>query len=329
MVLAGIGYKRNIDSEAPLHKEAAITTQSIITHAYVNDLLTKSLRYHRLHGRAPSSAISSRSRRSSPCRPLIACASAAQTALLEQPGLCYPWIGSRNGLGRRWGGLNAGRRGDAEFAGPSRRGCGRVVAHRANPPLLHGSAGGFANIKIARCDFFRSRIDRYVGIGKSAVILLCRRSFFLKQSDPTPSRGPACRQCDQKLFPTNGQKAIRQPQTRTSHINLTPPRCINASPRPGDPRGIPSQATAGSRPLGGIYPLILASSVIGHHFSISALCSIVNDSEPCCSRGRIYWAESARRDRTAESASAAATAEPSLATMVFGLPFGAQTAVQA
>jgi hypothetical protein len=55
-------------------------------------------------------------------------------------------------------------------------------------------------------------------------------------------------------------------------------------------------------------PLMLAALMIGHHFSISALCNAPSASGVCCSRGKISCPRSARRARAVGSARPSTTA---------------------
>src|SRR5580704_189114 len=70
--------------------------------------------------------------------------------------------------------------------------------------------------------------------------------------------------------------------------------------------------------------LMFAALMIGHHFSISALCKARSASGVCWSRGKISCPRSARRARRPGSAKAATAAALSLAMMSFGVPFGTQ-----
>jgi hypothetical protein len=75
-------------------------------------------------------------------------------------------------------------------------------------------------------------------------------------------------------------------------------------------------------------PLMPAALMIGHHFSISALCSAPTASGVGWSRGKISWPSSASRDRTVGSASASTVAALSFQTASFGVRLGTQSALQ-
>src|SRR5437660_4290246 len=69
--------------------------------------------------------------------------------------------------------------------------------------------------------------------------------------------------------------------------------------------------------------LILAALIIGHHFSISALCRLASACGVCWSRGGISEPRSRSRDRTVASANVSTAAELSLSMMPPGVPLGA------
>jgi hypothetical protein len=73
---------------------------------------------------------------------------------------------------------------------------------------------------------------------------------------------------------------------------------------------------------------VIVTGTIGHHFSISAFCKAPSAAGVCWSRGGMSCPRSARRWRTAGSASTSATAALSLAIASFGVPLGTQSAVQ-
>src|SRR5262245_48090660 len=75
-------------------------------------------------------------------------------------------------------------------------------------------------------------------------------------------------------------------------------------------------------------PLIFADLIIGHHFSISALCNAASASGVCWSRGKISCPRSASRARTVGLARAATAAALSLAIIFFGMAAGTQSAFQ-
>jgi hypothetical protein len=78
----------------------------------------------------------------------------------------------------------------------------------------------------------------------------------------------------------------------------------------------------------GALPEIPNSLMSGHHFSASAFCNAPNAAGFCRSGGKISCPISARRERTAGSASAAAVAARSSLTMAFGVPQGAKRPYQ-
>jgi hypothetical protein len=69
--------------------------------------------------------------------------------------------------------------------------------------------------------------------------------------------------------------------------------------------------------------------MIGHHFLASAFTSAPSASGVCRSRGKTSYPKSARRDRTAGSASASTAAALSLPMMSFGVLLGAKNPNQA
>src|SRR5258708_18659297 len=69
-----------------------------------------------------------------------------------------------------------------------------------------------------------------------------------------------------------------------------------------------------------------AALMIGHHFSISALCSAASAAGVCSSRGTICCPASAARWRTPGSANALTAAALSLAMTSLGVPLGANSA---
>src|SRR5215510_6191969 len=71
--------------------------------------------------------------------------------------------------------------------------------------------------------------------------------------------------------------------------------------------------------------LMFAALMIGHHFAISAACSIPSASGVSCSGGNSSWPRSPRRLRTVGSASALLAAALSFAITSRGVPFGAHS----
>src|SRR5262249_7367049 len=71
--------------------------------------------------------------------------------------------------------------------------------------------------------------------------------------------------------------------------------------------------------------LMFAALMIGHHFSLSALCCAASASGVCLSRGQISWPTSVNRWRTAGSAKLSTSAAWTFAMTALGVPFGAQT----
>src|SRR4029077_17089840 len=74
--------------------------------------------------------------------------------------------------------------------------------------------------------------------------------------------------------------------------------------------------------------LMFADLMMGHHLSISALCSAPSASGVCCSRGGISSPKSLSRSRTIGSAIASMAAALSLVMTSGGVPLGAQSALQ-
>src|SRR5262249_17193264 len=73
---------------------------------------------------------------------------------------------------------------------------------------------------------------------------------------------------------------------------------------------------------------IPAALMIGHHFSISDRCNVPSASGVCCSRGTISSPRADIHWRAAGSARTATTAALSFSIIFFGVPLGAQNALQ-